>query len=150
MRSRRRARSNPSGGGVLLTLLGLGLAAFSGYELLTGGKGIAGAPAAPPAAPPAGAPAPAARPRPAPPGIRPTAALPAGAPRPPAPPPPAGHPAAAAPAAHQAGLSPQQAVQAGQALVSAAGALFDTASSGGGSAPVFGDGSSPDAPVDIG
>lgn len=140
---RRHARNNPgSAGGILLTFLGLGIAAFSGFELLTGGKPFTtpgGAAATTPAAP-------------APPGKKPAPPPPkltAHASAPPAPPTAPGAPTAG-------GMKPptqqqvQQAVQAGQAIVSGAESLFGGSGDGSSStsAPVFGDGSSPSAPVD--
>jgi len=142
MRHRRRsARSNPaSAGGILLTLVGFGVMAFSAFELATGGKGAA-APRARPAPPKVKPPAPPVAHLPASTTTTTTTTSTPAA----APPnkPPAAPSAPSAPSPQQV----QQAVQAGQAIVSGAESLFGGSST---PAPTFGDGSSPDAPVDLG
>jgi hypothetical protein len=101
----RAARENPvSAPGVLLTLLGFGLIAFSGFELATGGKSYKTKPAAPKVKTPT---------RPA-------------APKAPAALGPAPSAAAASPSGPKLPTQAQvqQAVQAGQAIVSGADSLF--------------------------
>jgi hypothetical protein len=122
---RRSARGNPaSPGGIVLTLVGFGIVAFSAFELFTGGRGFVPAAAS-------GASV-RTKTRPAPPKLLPHAPA-----RPVPPPSPVARTAPVNPLATPrsgGGFKPptqqqvQQAVQAGQAIVSGAESLFGGAS----------------------